>query len=189
MKLRFLASLLIFVSAYFPLALIFVIQDLDKATYCPEHPWMSAAILVCVGLSVIVVLTAARVFKGGHSVKVVKASNKSGEMFTYAIPYMLSVGKFNFGDWQALAGIIIFLGLMFLLMYRTQSVFVNPVLALAGYGMYDCVFREGTTESQALVISKVEFQVGEICTVRRLSPFLFFLTSNLSRTDDVDQSK
>ena len=38
MKLRFLSSFLIFISAYFPLALIFIIKDLDEVSFCPQHP-------------------------------------------------------------------------------------------------------------------------------------------------------
>lgn len=187
MKLRFIPSLLIFISAYFPLTLIFVIQDLDRATYLPKHLALASGILLVVGLSVVSVLVAARQMTGGLPVRVVKVSNKSGDMFTYAIPYMLSVGKFDFGDWQALSGILIFLGLMFLLMHRTQAVFVNPVLAIAGYGLYDCQFLDGAREAQALMISRHEFSNGDTCLVRRLSPFLYFVTTIPTRTEYDDQ--
>lgn len=46
MKLRFFASLLIFISSYFPLALIFIIKDLDDTIFLPKHPIAAGIILV-----------------------------------------------------------------------------------------------------------------------------------------------
>lgn len=186
MKLRYLSSLLMFISGYFPLALIFIIQDLDKKTFMPQHPHAAALVCVVVALSVTIVVVAANVMQGGLPIRVMKVSNKSGDMFAYAIPYMLSVGKFNFGDWQTLSGIGIFLSIMFLFVHRAQAVLVNPVLALAGYGLYDCQFKDGTREVQALIISKQEFNNGDTCIVRRLSTFLYFVTSVPTRGEHVD---
>ena len=54
--------------------------------------------------------------------------------------------------------------------------FVNPVLALAGYGLYDCQFKEGAQEKQGLLLSKDHFQVGDHCAVKRLSNLMYFVT-------------
>jgi hypothetical protein len=175
-----------FISGYFPLALIFIIQDLDRKTYLPQHPHVAGVVCAMVTLSVIIVLIAAVTMKDGLPLRITKVTNKSGDMFAYAIPYMLSVGKFNFGDWQTLSGIVIFLAMMFLFVHRAQAVLVNPVLALAGYGLYDCQFKDGAREAQALIISKHEFQSGDTCIVRRLSSFLYFVTSVPTRRDHVD---
>ena len=40
MKLRFLSSILIFVSAYSPLSIIFLIQDLDLPIVRLKHPYI-----------------------------------------------------------------------------------------------------------------------------------------------------
>jgi hypothetical protein len=65
---------------------------------------------------------------------------------------------------------------MFSLSYKTQNVFVNPILALAGYGLYDCQFKDGPREIQGLLLSKLEFQIGDTCRVERLSNFLYFVS-------------
>lgn len=177
MKLRFLPSFLMFISSYFPLALIFIIKDLDDITFYPRHPLTAAIIAVLVLFACAIVLIAARKIESGVPVKVTKVSNKSGDMFTYTIPYMISFYNFNLGDWKTLLSLSVFMTLMFALAYRTKNVFINPVLALAGYGLYDCQFKDGSREIQGLLISKYEFQLGDTCIVERFSNFLYFVSS------------
>ena len=128
-----------------------------------------------------VVLVAAGRIESGIPVKITKLANKSGDMFTYTIPYMISFYNFNLGDWKTLLCVFVFMALMFALSYRTQNVFVNPVLALAGYGLYDCQFKDGDRDVQGLLISKLEFQIGNTCVVEKLSSFLYFVSSVQSR--------
>lgn len=177
MKLRFLPSLLMFISSYFPLAMIFIIKDLDDTTFLPRHPIAAAIIAAVALLACAVVLVAANKIESGVPVKVTKVANKSGDMFTYTIPYMISFYNFNLGDWKTLLSLFVFMSLMFALAYRTQNVFINPVLALAGYGLYDCQFKDGGREVQGLLISKHEFQLGDTCIVERLSGFLYFVSN------------
>jgi hypothetical protein len=177
MKLRFLPSFLMFISSYFPLALIFIIKDLDDVTFHPRHPISAAIIAALVLFACAIVLIAARKIESGVSVKITKISNKSGDMFTYTIPYMISFYNFNLGDWKTLLSLSVFMTLMFALAYRTKNIFINPVLALAGYGLYDCQFKDGSREIQGLLISKHEFQLGDTCIVERFSNFLYFVSS------------
>lgn len=175
MRLRVFASLLMFISSYFPLALIFIIKDLNDITCYPQHPISSFVIFETTLISCIIVLIAASKIESGVPVRIIKVSNKSGDMFTYTIPYMISFYNFNLGDWKTLLCLFVFMLLMFALTYRTQNVFINPVLALAGYGLYDCQFRDGSREMQGLLISKREFQIGDTCIIERISIFLYFV--------------
>lgn len=166
-----------FVSSYFPLALIFIIKDLDDVTLLPRHPITAATIAVLVMIACAVVLRAARKIDSGVPVKIMKVSSRSGDMFTYTIPYMISFYNFNLGDWKTLLSLFVFMSLMFALSYRTQHVFINPVLALARYGLYDCQFKDCDREVQGLLISRHDFQLGDTCIVERLSNFLYFVSS------------
>lgn len=176
MRLRFISSLLVFLSSYSPLALIVVIKDLNDVTMIPNHLVTAIIILTVALLSCVVVRTAAQKIQGGVPVKITKISNKSGDMFTYTIPYMISFYNFNLGDWKTLLCLSVFMALMFALSYKTQNVFVNPILALAGYGLYDCQFKDGGKEMQGLLLSNMDFQVGDTCLVERLSNFLYFVS-------------
>lgn len=184
MKVKFLPSLLMFISAYFPLALIFIIKDLDPSCILPQHPKVALAVIAIFGGACLTVLAAANKISGGLPVRIVKVSNKSADMFSYTIPYMISFYNFNLGDWRTLLCMLILLGLMFALAYRARSYFVNPVLALAGFGLYDTQFKDGSRDVQGLVISKADFQVGDTCMVQQLSKFLYLSTETKSaRTD------
>ena len=105
LRLRPWAALVLFVSAYAPLLLILAIKDLDatRGYPVPTHPWLFGALLVVAVLSCFIVLRAVRSIRVGLSVQVSKAANKSGEMFGYTIPYVLSVVRIDLGDWQTLA--------------------------------------------------------------------------------------
>ena len=174
-RLRPWASLLLFLSAYAPLLLILVIKDYDPQYFhwLPQHPVFSAVILLLAIGSCVGILHAVKDIESGLSVEVIKASNKSGEMFGYTIPYMLSFLRIDLGDWQILLSIFIFLAMLFVIAYRTQTVFVNPVLALAGYMLIDCTFKRGSTETQALVITKMPLKIGESYVIERVSHYLY----------------
>lgn len=91
LRLRFWASLLIFVSGYAPLLVILAVKDLQIVNRIPtpQHPWMFAVLIAVAALSSLMVLGAIRSIRSGLSVEVTKAANKSGEMFGYTIPYSL----------------------------------------------------------------------------------------------------
>lgn len=177
-RLRPWASLLLFLSAYAPLLIILVIKDYDPQHFhwLPQHPWFSVVILLIAVGSCFGILHAVKDIESGLSVKVIKASNKSGEMFGYTIPYMLSFLRIDLGDWQTLLSLFVFLAMLFVVAYRTQTVFVNPVLALAGYMLIDCTFKRGSTEAQALVITRVPLKIGESYVIERMSHYLYIAT-------------
>jgi hypothetical protein len=175
LRLRFWASLLIFISGYAPLLLILAVKDLQLVNRIPtpQHPWMFAALIALATLSSLMVLGAVRSIRSGLAVEVTKAANKSGEMFGYTIPYVLSFVRIDLGEWQTLVSLAIFLGMMFAVAYRTQTVFVNPILAVAGYMLIDCTFKRAGTETQAMVITRVPLKIGASYTFERLSHYLY----------------
>jgi hypothetical protein len=175
LRLRPWAALLIFTSAYAPLLIILIIKDYDPQHFSPvpRHPLMCLILLgIAIG-SCVGVLRAVQSIRSGLVVEVTKAANKSGEMFGYTIPYMIAFLRIDLGDWQILASLFIFLTMMFAVAYQTQTVFVNPVLALAGYMLIDCTFKRDATETQAMVITRVPLRIGESYPLERLSHYLY----------------
>lgn len=175
LRVRFGASLLIFVSGYAPLLLILAVKDLQLVCRVPtpQHPWMFGILIVLAIVSSLMVLTAVKSIRSGLVVEVTKASNKSGEMFGYTIPYVLSFVRIDLGEWQTLVSLAIFLAMMFAVAYRTQTVFVNPILAVAGYMLIDCTFKRVATETQAMVVTRVPIKIGASYTFERLSHYLY----------------
>jgi hypothetical protein len=183
-RLRPWASLLFFVSAYAPLLLILVVKDYDPThfTPLPQHPYLCLLALLVAIASCVAIRWAVADVQSGLSVEVTKASNKSGEMFGYTIPYMVSFLRIDLGDWQTLFSLFIFLAMLFAVAYRTQTVFVNPVLALAGYMLIDCTFIRGESETQALILSRVPLRVGKSYVVERISPYLYIAANQNTPT-------
>lgn len=175
LKLRPWASLLLFFSAYAPLMIILIVKDYDptQTTWLPLHPYRSLALLVVAIISSIAVLRSMGEIKSGLTVQVTKASNKSGDMFGYTVPYMLSFLRVDLGDWQTIVSLSIFLVILFTMAYRTQTVFVNPILALAGYMLIDCTFKRGDTEIQAMVVTRKPIAIGKPYQMERLSYYLY----------------
>lgn len=174
-RLRPWAALLLFVSAYAPLLIILIIKDYDpqQFSFVPRHPVMCVGLLMVAIGSCVGVIRAVQSIRSGLAVEVTKAANKSGEMFGYTIPYMLSFLRIDLGDWQTLVSLFIFLAMMFVVAHRTQTVFVNPVLALAGYMLIDCTFKRDAVETQAMVITRSPLKIGESYVLERLSHYLY----------------
>lgn len=175
LRLRPWAAILIFISAYAPLLLILIVKDYDPEHFSllPQHPILCVTLLIFAIGSCIGVLSSVKTIKSGLTVEVTKAANKSGEMFGYTIPYLLSFLKIDLGDWQIVTSLLIFLSMMFIISYRTQTVFVNPVMALAGYMLVDCTFKRESVETQAMVITRIPLKIGENYSFERLSYYLY----------------
>lgn len=175
LRLRPWVALVVFISAYAPLLLILAIKDLDvSGSYpVPKNPGWFGGLLVLAVFSCAMVLRTMGSIREGLQVQVSKAANKSGEMFGYTIPYMLSVVRIDLNDWPTVASLLIFMAMMFVMAYRTQTVLVNPVLAMAGYMLIDATFKRGPTETQAMVITRVPLKIGGTYTFERLAHYLY----------------
>ena len=174
LRLRPLVSLVLFLSAYSPLMIILAIRDLDLSL---PHFFGSATtswilIFMAIGSSVVTLMTV-RSVESGLTVVVTKAANKSGDMFGYTIPYMLSFIRVDLGDWQTLLSLVLFLSVLFIMAYRTQTVFINPVLAIAGYMLIDCTFKRDDKEVQAMVVTREPISVEDTIQLDQLSHYLY----------------
>jgi len=166
--------------------LILIIKDYDATNpgLLPQNPVFSGILLLIAVFSSWAVLRSVKEIDGGLVVTVIKASNKSGDMFGYTIPYMLSFMKVDLGDWQLIVSLALFLSILFIMAYRTQTVFVNPVLALAGYMLIDCTFKRGEKEIQAIVVTRQPLAVGDTCRMERLSHYLYVAVKDKTNPDE-----
>lgn len=174
LRLRPLVSLILFISAYAPLMLIILIKQIDfNMPYCLNSPIASLILLIVAVSSSVITLLTAKSVRTGLMVTVSKASNKSGDMFGYTIPYMLSFMRIDLSEWQTITAIILFLSVLFIMAYRTQTVFINPILAISGYMLIDCTFKRQEKEIQAMVITKKPISTGDSVCLDRLSYYLY----------------
>lgn len=174
LRLRPLVSLVLFLSAYAPLMIILAIKDINLSSpHWFNSPTTSGILIfVAIGSSVITLLTV-RSVEDGLPVAVTKAANKSGDMFGYTIPYMLSFMRIQLDDWQTLLSMALFLSVLFIMAYRTQTVFINPILAIAGYMLIDCTFKRDNKEIQAMVVTRDPISTGDSIKLDQLSHYLY----------------
>ncbi|MEL3900188.1 hypothetical protein [Treponema phagedenis] len=174
LRLRPFVALILFISAYSPLMLIMLIKQIDfNMPYYLNSPITSLILLVVALLSSLVMLLTVKNINSGLVVTISKASSKSGDTFGYTIPYVLSFMDIDLSDWQTMVAIVLFLSVLFIMSYRTQTLFINPILAIAGYMLIDCTFKRQGKEIQAMVITRKPISAGEEICLDRLSHYLY----------------
>lgn len=179
MKTRFWASIVVFVSAYSPLALILAIKDFDSKTMWFESPITIICILSIGLFSVAVLHIIVKESTYGQDITVLRVTNKSNALINYSIPYMISFFGFNFDNWGEIASFIIFMSLLCFLSIKTQSIFINPILAAKNYGLYDVQFDDNGQQKEAIFLSNMKLKIGERYLVDRLSDFTFIVTKEI----------
>lgn len=178
MKLRLLSSILIFISAYSPLSLIFLVQDYDFDKHILCHPEIVYPVLAISVISCIIVIASVEKIKfSSPPIEILSVSNRSGELINYSIPYMISFFAVDLGDINQLICFGIFMVLMYWLTLKTHNMFINPVLALRGYNLYDVRYKSGNEELQDFFLSKDKrLENGDKCRIVEVSENLYLVT-------------
>ena len=174
---RIPATVVIFASAYIPLFLILVIKDFEVTpSWHLVNPLKSGfliAISFISGLLLWYIVDKIRI--GGHPAQILSVTSKSGEIINYTIPYMISFFGFDLSKSKDIIIFSIFLFLLCLLSVRSQSVFINPILAIFGYGLYECEILENGIEKRFMAISRKDMKKGEQFKFNKLTNYLIFV--------------
>lgn len=179
MKLRFFASTLIFISAYSPLSIIFLIQDYDfkdeKALKHPEIIWLVLGVSI---ISCILLWVSVQFIKvSSPPIMVKRVSNRSGELINYSIPYMISFFIMDLGNINQVLSFVFFMVIMYWLTLKTHNIFINPILACLGYNLYDVCYEKDNCEHEGFFLVKgVRLRLGEQCRCVEISEQLLLVT-------------
>lgn len=177
MRPRIFTAILLFISAYSPLFIILAVKDFDFVSRTLKHPVPIYILLAITIVSIILLFTTiATIKKGNMCVEVVVVKNRSLDLINYTIPYMLSFFGIDLSKPEDTISITIFLVIMLLLTITSKSVFLNPILALVGYGLYDLEYKFDNKVSSTIAISKHEMHPGDFFYIRSLTRFLYFVT-------------
>ena len=178
MKPKILTAILLFISAYSPLFLILAIKDFDfDCTYQFKHPLAVYIILGISVLSVILLFATVKLMKRGNMpVTVVEIKNRSVDLINYTIPYIVSFFGFDLSKMEDIFSLTIFLTLLLLLTVKSKSVFMNPILLVAGYNLYDVEYEFDGKKHETIALSKYKMKKGERFYIRSLTRFIYFVT-------------
>lgn len=109
-------------------------------------------------------------------VKVKSVKGRSIDLINYTIPYIVSFFGFDLSKIEDVVSLALFLLLMLLMTIKSKSVFMNPILLLAGYNLYDLEYEFDSKSSAIIVISKDNLKAGEYYFIRSLTRFLYIVT-------------
>lgn len=113
-------------------------------------------------------------------VQVKSVKNRSIDLINYTIPYIVSFFGFDLSKVEDVVSLSIFLSLMLLMTIKSKSVFMNPILLLAGYNLYDLEYEFDGKVYSTIAISKFEMRNGDQFYLRSLTRFLYFITEKES---------
>ena len=182
MKPKLITAILLFISAYSPLFIILAIKDFDfNYTHTFNHPIGIVILLIVSMFSVILLfITMKSIKRGNMSITVKKVKNRAVDLINYTIPYLVSFFGFDLTKVEDVISLLIFLLLLLLMTIQSKSVFMNPILLLAGYNLYDLEYEFDGKPSSIIVISKYEMKVSERFYIRSMTRFLYFVTQKES---------
>ena len=158
MQLRVWTAATIFMGSYLPLSLILLVQDFDysylRATMCWDfwsdgthcvvplgHPGISLSVFGLCLLSFVFTLFVLRVTKLKRSVKIVSASHVPAELMNYTLPYVVSFMGVGYNETGKFIGVLIFLGWMFWISFKTGQIMLNPILSVIGWRLYEIEYN------------------------------------------------
>ena len=198
-----LPSIAIFISGYTPLFLIMIIKNIKELMWhefifaSPVLGFASIKIpywlvlnnpVIVLSLIIISVLSLfllkyilRNISENSFDIKIVKAKSRSSEVVNYTIPYMISFVAFDLGKWQDITSLILFLSVLCLLSIRSQSIFINPILAAVGYGLYDCTYIEGNKNKECVMLSKTDLLENSDETYKKLNNYMGIISQQGQR--------
>ncbi len=144
----FFVRCMLFVSSYFPLALIFSIFLFDR-----QRSW--AVIILLVGLSGLVIMLLYFLLIAPRRAilheKVAELQKRDGDVMSYIASYLIPFVAFPFNSWEQIAAIIVFMIALLVVYVNSNMIYINPMLNLIGYHLYE-VTLEHSELSHYLII-------------------------------------
>jgi len=154
LQIKLLASVVIFLGSYLPLALILLVQDANYAllgngfcwpiggqhTGCViplGHPRFSLAILLICLISFCLTLVALSASQPKALIDVTEARYIPAELMSYTLPYVVAFMSIGYQETGKFVGLTIFLAWMFWITYKSGQIILNPVLAVFGWRLYE----------------------------------------------------
>ena len=119
-----------------------------------------------VGLSIVGVSLMSLIFlkmimgsvSGGQLITVNKSVRNPSDLMNYTVPYMVAFIGVDLDDGPKVAGFLVFMLFMFILTYKTKQLFMNPILAVLGYNLYDIEYDVNTKIRNGRILSKFEIE-------------------------------
>lgn len=160
-------KILLFLSSYFPLTLIFAVQYYLKS----QHTWAYVSVGIgALGLIGIIVylLTVRRL--NPTILKVDSVERRDFEAMSYIVTYLLPFIAIPVSDPGSTIGLIIFLIVLCVLYINSGMIHINPTLNLVGLHVYEIKLHEGDTVS---VLARGKLKRGSTISVVKMGDGIY----------------
>jgi hypothetical protein len=200
LQFRFLASLIVFIGSYFPLSLILLAQDFRYELLSAPLCWPPITngcvlpvrngtlslgtffvCLICLLFSLGVLATV----KPKVPIDVQEAKYIPAELMAYTLPYVVSFMSLEYKDTGKFVGLLIFLGWMFVITYRSGQLILNPLLIVFGWRLYEVTLSypgDGDNRT-SWALSKDDLQPKTRCSVATIQDVMI-IKSKKTEVDD-----
>jgi len=144
----------LFFSSYSPLFLILAVRNLDKTM-------IGSAILV--GISLLSLLFLGRFMNSAKHqalfhVTVTRVESRDSEVMAYIVTYLIPFLGISVSDFVDAVSLSIMLGLIAVLYVRSNLIYINPILGLWGYRLFEVETENG--KISALVCKRDYVKIG-----------------------------
>ena len=119
-----------------------------------KNPEVSCSITLICFVSLFILRAAMHSLSGGENIKVIKSLKNPSDLMNYTVPYMVAFIGVDLGDWPKVFGFLFFMFFMFCLTYKSKQLFMNPVLAVWGYSLYDVDYEINQCARSARILAK-----------------------------------
>jgi hypothetical protein len=138
-----LIRFLLFLSSYFPLALIFFLL------FFSARPWLAASILSLGTVGLIGMAVYLRYAQTIAAFKVNPATiqRRDGDAMSYIVSYVIPFLSLPFSGWEQGFALSIFFVVLSILYVNSNMIHINPMLNLAGYHLYEVTLEDGGVHS------------------------------------------
>jgi hypothetical protein len=161
------AEFTLFLSSFAPLFVVFgVLESFGQG-------WPS---YVCYGIALaasLVLTVALRIWKrlAVTRVTITRARHRDGDAIAYVATYVVPFAALGVNDWRSRLALLFFLALVAVLYVRAHLFYVNPLLSIFGYRLFELETSSGRV---MLVLSKRKYlQTNSTIDVRTLSDYIF----------------
>jgi hypothetical protein len=125
--------ILLFLSSYFPLFLIFAIQNY-KLYYT------ASLLLALIGLiSILCLLWQFRTVQefGPVTLRVDRVNSRDSDLMSYIVTYIVPFMAIRFDSFETLLSLVILFFMIAVIYVNSNMIFVNPMLSLFGYHIFE----------------------------------------------------
>ncbi len=154
MQIKLFPAVLLFIASYFPLAVILVVQDIKTEFWerplcgdlrfwigCEfpklENTALATTLLIICFLSLVFFLFVLKNLHGSTEMTVEASKAVPNDLINYVFPYIVSFMGVELGNTGKVIGFGLFLVWLFLIIYRSGQILMNPLLLAVGWQLYE----------------------------------------------------